>query len=133
PVSPPPRRHARGALGVPAARPAGRREPGARRSRPHLPSQFVRRAAMAYLAWAGSPAADCLTPGTRQTIEALTPDVCREAAVAWREAARAMDGAVSRDFLFAIARFRQARMARWHEETDEALRGLLAPRSGMLE
>jgi hypothetical protein len=95
------------------------------------PDQSVRRAAMAHLVARLPPAEEWLTPGTRATIEVLADDVGREEVNASREAARAVDGALARDFLLPLAVFRQTRAAQMQEENNDALCQLLDPRAGV--
>jgi hypothetical protein len=87
------------------------------------PEARVRRAAVTFVTAAALP--PWLAPGTRQTIEARTANLCVEQPTSSRQAARAIDDAIARDFFAALARFRQTRAAEVQTENDAALRRLL--------
>jgi len=96
------------------------------------PDALFRRAAMEHLAYTAAVGAEWLMPGTSKTISVLTADVGSEDANASGESARAVSGALARDFLFALATFRQTRAAHMVEENNESLHQLLDPRTGVL-
>ncbi|MEZ6141558.1 MAG: hypothetical protein R3B84_13375 [Zavarzinella sp.] len=96
-------------------------------------SAIVRNAAMKHLFHSEVTITHFFTPNTLKAAEELTPDITHTDNVKFRTAARALVTAMSKDFLFALARLHQAHGARWEEEINVALRQLLEPRIGLLE
>lgn len=97
------------------------------------PWASVRQAAVVRLSAVPPPGECWLTPGTAATLEATSREISGEDTTAARAAAATLERALSRDFLLALARFRQVRLARLEGDGADALAGVLEPRSGVLQ
>ena len=72
-------------------------------------------------------ATEWTTPRTRDVLASAAADIGSEDARRTRLAARSASSALERDFLLALARFRQARSSRLDDENAEAIKCLLEP------